>query len=141
MIAPSDPLAEKKLAIFLSSHSTSSLLSPGPPAQSAISISQNTRYLEGACTLTTPDRRENIELSNSWLHASNFILRIFGSNECKSLAILLIERCVFVLRKIKISLPRQDECFSFDGSHGFLEITVVWLLLRNISVLPGSDHR
>lgn len=43
-------------------------------------------------------------------------------------------------REIQVSLAGKDQSFSLDALHGSLEITVIRLLVRDVSRLPCVQH-
>ena len=43
-------------------------------------------------------------------------------------------------RKVEIRLSRNHKRFSFNGRQGQFKVTVVWLLLGDVCVLPSLQH-
>lgn len=139
---PSDRFSAKNEDICLSSHSTSSLLSPGPPAQSIFCVSLTSQWwLTRQTVLTAPDGREDVQFPDARLHASNFIIwilwpvRVHCENGSRSHGELF-----WVLREIKIGLGGQNQRPGYDWAHCLFKIPIVGFLVGDIAILPGLNH-
>lgn len=104
---------------FSSSHFSSSLLSPGPPAQwPQIDGKQIISPIPGLMFATSIS-----ESSGLWLSVEYGNSGTLGNS-----------------REIQICFAGYDECLGLYGLHCSVEIAIVGLLLRAITSLPGIKH-